>query len=123
MIVMGKLLGRISVYFLGFMILSLLFTGIHGTVVAFLLLALVLSLANGLLRPILTFIALPFNLITFGIASVFVNVLMLLLACALVTAVVINGFWMLVLASVVVMLMDSLLRAIRHKPGRGYAKA
>ncbi len=120
--VMGKLFGRIAVYFTGFVVLSLLFTGIHGTIAAFLLLALVLSLANGLLRPILTFIALPFNLITFGIASVFVNVLMLLIACALVTAVVIKGFWLLVLASVVIMLMDSLLRVMRHKPSRGYAK-
>ncbi len=122
MIVMGKLFGRIVVYFLGFLLLSLLFAGITGPIAAFLLLALVLALANAILRPILTFIALPFNFLTFGIASVFVNMLMLLLACAIVTTIVIHGFWLMVLASAVIMLADALLRGIRYKSSSGYAK-
>ena len=110
---MGKLLIRIVAYFAVFVVLNQLFLGIEGKILAFLLLALVLALANNIIRPVLTFIALPFNIITFGIASVFVNILMLLIADSIVVQVSIDGFWLMALVSVLIMAVDTLIRFIR----------
>jgi uncharacterized membrane protein YvlD (DUF360 family) len=112
---MGKLFGRIVLYFICFVLLSLVFGGIHGTIAAFLLLAIVLALANGTLRPVLTFIAHPFNLLTAGSASVFVNMFMLVIARAIVGIVIIQGFWLMALVSLVIMAADALIRGIRLK--------
>jgi hypothetical protein len=54
-----------------------------SSVPGILLLALTLAITNTLLRPILVLIALPFNLITFGIASIFANLLTLIIANAI----------------------------------------
>lgn len=110
---MIKLILRVAMYFLILVVSASLFHGIEGATLAFLLLALVLALANGIIRPFLTLIALPFNLLTFGIASVFVNMLTLLIADAIVTTASIGGFWLMLVVSVVIMLADTFIRWLR----------
>jgi len=111
---MGKFFIRIAAYFFVFVLLNQFFTGMSGSLSALLLLAVVLALANGTLRPILTLMALPLNIITFGIASVFVNMLTLLIADALVMATVIHGFWLMALVSVAILIADSMIRKARY---------
>ena len=52
-----------------------------------------LGLANVFLKPLLTFIALPLILLTFGIAYFFVNVVVLLFTEWVVPDFSIDGFW------------------------------
>ena len=73
--------------------------------------AVALAAVNTLLRPLLVLIALPFNLITLGIASVFVNLLTLVIAIAI--AGVTGGFWALLLIALAVMLLDDGVRLLR----------
>lgn len=110
---MGKLLIRVLAYFALFVLLGQIFIGIEGEILAFLLLSLILTLANSIIRPILTLIALPFNIITFGIASVFVNMLTLLIADSIVTQTDVSGFWLMLLVSVLIMGIDALIRFVR----------
>ena len=66
----------------------------------------VLGLANVFLKPLLTFIALPLILLTFGIAYFFVNVVMLLFTEWVVPDFSIDGFWTYVGATIVLWLVN-----------------
>ena len=66
----------------------------------------VLGLANVFLKPLLTFIALPLILLTFGIAYFFVNVVMLLFTEWITPDFSIDGFWTYVGATIVVWLVN-----------------
>jgi len=111
---MIKLLIRFLMYFAIFGIMALLAAGIQGDIGGLILIALVLALANLLVRPIVTAIALPFNLITFGIASIFVNMLTLLIADAIVASASVAGFWWMALVCVLIMAGDCIIRSAYH---------
>ena len=66
----------------------------------------VLGLANVFLKPLITFIALPLILLTFGLAYFAINVLMLALAEWLTPDFSIDGFWTYVGATIVVWLVN-----------------
>jgi putative membrane protein len=74
--------------------------------------ALALAIVNTLLRPLLVLIALPLNIVTWGVASVFANLLTLFIALAI--AGVWGGFWALLLIALVVMLADDGVRLVRR---------
>ena len=69
----------------------------------------VLGVANAFLKPLLTFIALPLILLTFGIAYFFVNVAMLLFTEWVVPNFSIDGFWTYVGATIVLWLVNWLV--------------
>jgi putative membrane protein len=69
----------------------------------------VLGLANAFLKPLLTFIALPLILLTFGIAYFFVNVVVLLFTEWVVPDFSIDGFWTYVGATIVIWLVNWLV--------------
>jgi putative membrane protein len=66
----------------------------------------VLGLANVFLKPLLTFIALPLILLTFGIAYFFVNVVVLLFTEWVTPDFSIDGFWTYVGATIVIWLVN-----------------
>jgi putative membrane protein len=66
----------------------------------------VLGLANVFLKPLVTFIALPLILLTFGIAYFFVNVVMLLFTEWVTPDFSIDGFWTYVGATIVIWLVN-----------------
>ena len=84
-----------------------------GTALTALWAALMLALVNMVLRPIFVAIALPFNIITLGIASVFANLLSLVIANAIIGGPITAGFWAMLLVAFVIMLADDCVRAIR----------
>jgi putative membrane protein len=74
---------------------------------------LILAGVNTVIRPFLVAVALPFNLITFGIASVFANLLSLVIANAIAGGTLYAGFWIMLLMALVIMLADDGIRNIR----------
>ena len=66
----------------------------------------VLGLANVFLKPLVTFIALPLILLTFGIAYFFVNVAILAFTEWVVPDFSIDGFWTYVGATIVIWLVN-----------------
>ena len=81
----------------------------------------VLGLANVFLKPLLTFIAIPLIILTFGIAYFFVNVAILAFTEWVVPNFSIDGFWTYVGAVIVMWLVNvalgRLLRAIEGDSG------
>jgi putative membrane protein len=73
---------------------------------------LVLTLLNWYVKPAITFLALPFVIVTLGIALFFISMLMLWLTSALISGFDIHGFWPLVKATIIVWLVNMLVDAI-----------
>jgi putative membrane protein len=77
-----------------------------------LLTALVLTVANWLVKPILTILALPVIVLTLGLALFFVSLAMLALTSWLVGPFDIDGFWDYVGATIIVWAVNALVQAI-----------
>ncbi len=75
--------------------------------------ALILTAVNTVIRPFIVAIALPFNFVTFGIASVFANLLTLVIANGISGGALAAGFWVMLLIALVIMLADDGIRNIR----------
>lgn len=84
-------------------------------ITAILAAALILAAVNTLIRPVLVAVALPLNIVTFGIASVFANLLSLVIANGISGGTITSGFWAMLLVAFVIMLADDLVRIVRHK--------
>jgi putative membrane protein len=72
----------------------------------------VFTLANVFLKPLLTFIAIPLIILTFGLAYFFVNVAILAFTEWVVPNFTIDGFWTYVGAVIVMWLVNVALRRL-----------
>ncbi len=72
----------------------------------------VFGIVNTVVKPIVTVLALPLILLSLGVALFFVNMLMLALTDWVVNGLVIDGFWTLVGATLVVWLVNMLVESV-----------
>jgi len=96
-----------------------LVTGIHisgpgGALLA----AAVLGLLNALLRPLLLLLTLPLNLLTFGLFTIVVNALLLMMASGLAAGFRIDGFGAALLGAVLIGVVSGLLNLLVNERGR-----
>lgn len=90
-----------------------LFDGLHfadGWVVV--VAGAVFGIVNWLLKPLVTFLAIPLIILTLGVAYFFVNLVMLVLTARLVGGFTIDGFWTAVGATIVIWIVNSMLQSI-----------
>lgn len=73
--------------------------------------ALLLGLANAIVRPLLVLLTLPLTLLTFGLFLLVINALMLLLVARLVDGFKVDGFWTAFWASLFMSLLSLVLGA------------
>jgi putative membrane protein len=73
--------------------------------------ALVFTIVNWIVKPVLAILSIPLIIVTFGIAYFFVNVLMLVLTDALVDDFEAGPFWTVVGATIVVWLVNLVVGA------------
>jgi putative membrane protein len=71
--------------------------------------AAVFGVLNTLLKPLLRLVTLPLALFTFGIAWFFVSMLMLVITKGIVSGFHIDGFWTLVVATLIVWIVNVVL--------------
>ena len=71
--------------------------------------AIVVSLLNMFLRPILIVLSLPLTMVTFGLFLIVINTLIIMLADRLIDGIEIVGFWYAVLFSLCLSAVQSLL--------------
>jgi putative membrane protein len=76
--------------------------------------ALVFTLVNWIVKPLLTLLSIPLIILTFGIAYFFVNVLMLVLTDAVVGDFEAGSFWTVVGATIVIWLVNVVIAAAVH---------
>jgi putative membrane protein len=83
--------------------------------------ALLLGLANAVVRPILVVLTLPLTVLTFGLFLLVINALMLLLVARLVRGFSISGFGTAVLASLFIAVLSLVIGAFVDfgEPGTG----
>jgi putative membrane protein len=76
--------------------------------------ALVFTIVNWIVKPVLAVLSIPIIIVTFGIAYFFVNVLMLVLTDAVVADFEAGPFWTVVGATVVIWLVNLVIAAAMH---------
>jgi putative membrane protein len=123
-----QLLLRWLVLALGVMIATRIVPGIHynegGTLV---IVVLLLSFFNAILKPLLVLFTLPFIVITMGLGVIVINALLFLLVGHLVAGFYVDGFWPAAGGSIVVSVTNLLVSALargtkpppRNPPSRG----
>ena len=87
-----------------------MFKGLHfGSTSALLVSALLLGLANAVVKPLLVFLTLPLTLLSLGLFLLVINALVLLLVAKLVNGFRLNGFWTAFWASIFIALLSWVL--------------
>lgn len=87
--------------------------GVDVTPLGALILAVVLGVINMFLKPIITILTLPLNILTLGLFSLVVNALLIMLAAAIVPDFSVNGFWPAFFFAILVALVSALFGAWR----------
>jgi putative membrane protein len=73
--------------------------------------ALVFTIVNWVVKPIVAILSIPFIIVTLGVAYFFVNVLMLLLTSVIVPDFAVGGFWTYVGATIIIWLVNLVIAA------------
>ncbi|HYD93446.1 MAG TPA: phage holin family protein [Candidatus Paceibacterota bacterium] len=97
------------------LIAAYLIPGINVTLIGALVLAVVLALINVFLKPIITALTLPLNLVTLGLFSLVVNALLIMLAGMIVPGFTVDGFWPAFFFSIIVALVTALFGGLAKK--------
>ncbi len=100
-------------YSLAIMLIAWIVPGIHISGLAAALLAIVIiGLINLIVKPILLFLTLPLNVITFGLFTLILNALLFMLAGKLSPGFVVDGFWSALLGSLILSFLSSPINRI-----------
>jgi putative membrane protein len=87
-----------------------------------LLAAIVFTLVNAVIKPVVAILSIPLIIVTLGVAYFFVNVLMLLLTDWVVGDFEAGGFWTVVAATIIIWLVNLVIGAARHDVARSRAR-
>jgi putative membrane protein len=105
-----KTLGKIIVTALAVVIGAYILPGIHveDSVITILIVAVVISLLNALVRPVLIVLTIPVTIFTLGLFLLVINAAIILLADWLVTGFTVDGFWWALLFSLILSVVNSI---------------
>ena len=99
---------------------SLIFKSLKfDTVSSLVIAALLLGLANAIVRPLLVILTFPLTLITFGLFILVINALMILLVAKLVKGFTVSSFWTAFFASIVISLLSIAIGAAVSQDDQG----
>ncbi len=84
---------------------------VEGFLVA-IALAVLLSLLNAIVKPLLVILTLPLTVVTFGLFLLVINAVIILMADAIVPGFAVDGFWWALIFSLVLTITNSLLTNI-----------
>jgi putative membrane protein len=83
---------------------------------ALLIAALVFTLANFFLKPVLTILSIPLIIVTLGVFYLLINVFMLYLTHWIVHQFTIASFWWALAAAIIVSVVNAILRGVVSRP-------
>lgn len=108
---MQKLLIKTLINTIALYLVSFIFPAIAiNTPLAAVLAGFVLSLLSITIRPVLIVLSLPLSLLSFGLFILVINTWMLQLTDVMVKGLYIPGFWIALMASLVIMILNYLLK-------------
>ena len=88
------------------LIAAYLIPGVTVDLLGAIVLAVVLALINVFLKPIISLLTLPLNIVTLGLFSLVVNALLVLLAAMIVPGFAVAGFWPAFFFAIVISLIN-----------------
>lgn len=108
-----KLILKILLNALAVVVLAKVLSGVQvdGYVTA-IIVAVVLSLLNLLVKPVLVLFTLPITIVTLGLFLLVVNALIILLADGLISGFNVNNIWWAVLFSILLSILQSFLHSL-----------
>lgn len=89
--------------------------GIYTSLSAVLLFAVALTVINAIIRPIVKLISLPITCLTFGIFSLVINVLMVMLAAKLISGVYIDGFFNAAILAIIIAICNTVINVVANE--------
>ncbi len=107
-IIIRIIVSSLAVYVTANLIPGVAVLGFGSAVVA----AIVLSLVNAVLKPILVFLTLPITILTLGLFMIVINACLVLLVSTWVPGFHVDGFWAALLFSIVVSIINTLIHKV-----------
>ncbi|QLG44494.1 phage holin family protein [Costertonia aggregata] len=108
-----KLTLRILLSAIAVVILSKVLPNVSvDTYITAIIVAIVLSFLNFLVKPILIILTLPVTIITFGLFLLVINAVIILLADKFIDGFVVNGFWWALLFSLLLSFLQSIFFSV-----------
>jgi len=108
-----KLIIKILLNALAVVILSKLLSGVSVDGYAnAIVVAIVLALLNLLVKPLLVLLTLPVTILTLGLFLLVINALIILLADKLIDGFSVSSFWVAVLFSILLTILESILHSV-----------
>jgi putative membrane protein len=96
--------------------LSKILSGVHiDSVFTALIFAVVLSLLDAIVKPILVILTLPVTVVTLGLFLFAINAIVILLAAKLIDGIKIDGFWWAMLFSIILSIFDTAVQKSMDK--------
>lgn len=118
-----QMLIRLIISTIAVLVTDLLLTGVHADdFVAGLLVAVVLSLLNTFLKPLLILLTLPVTLVTLGLFLLVINAGMVMLASHIVDGFRVDGWWWALGFSIVLSIVQGFLQSL-DRPRAGHDQA
>jgi putative membrane protein len=109
---MGKFFGKILVTALAALIAAYLLPGVHiKDAVTAVILALVLALLNGFIKPILIILTIPFTIVTLGLFLLVINIFIIKWAAAIVPGFYVANWWVALLFSILLSFVNALIES------------
>lgn len=90
---------------------AMLLPGVDVDPIGALLLAVVLALINVFIKPVISLLTLPLNIVTLGLFSLVVNALLIMLAAMVVPGFSVDNFWWALLFAILLALISALFGA------------
>src|SRR6476620_399620 len=110
---MGKFIGKILVTAVAALIVSYLLPGVNiNDSVAAIILAFVLALLNGIVKPILILLTIPITILTLGLFLFVINILIIKWAAAIVPGFTVRDWWSALLFSILLSLATTLIEGL-----------
>jgi len=104
---------KIIISSLAVLLTAYLLPGIHvDDYVVALLVAVVLALLNGFLKPVLILLTIPFTVFTLGLFLLVINAAIVMLAERFVSGFHVDGFWWALLFSIVLSVITSIMEGL-----------
>jgi len=108
-----ELFVKLIISALAVIVTSLILPGVHiDTALTALIVAVVLSLLNTVIKPVLVFLTIPITLVTMGLFLLVINACMILITSKLVSGFVVEGFLTAMLFSIILSIINALLGRI-----------
>lgn len=77
--------------------------------------AVVITIINAVIKPIIMLLTLPINIFTLGIFTLVINALLFMLAAYIVPGIEVAGFWSALLASILISIFSVILSIFKSK--------